>query len=165
MIIQRLEPGEARRAHDLLAASGQALLRQGLDHWSPPAPLASVTEQCTTKEVFVAVLAGRDAATWTMGTFGWHDDPGWSVARSPWYLSRFTVHPDLQGHGIGRALAERIVAAWRARGADVIRLDVVVASAAAVAFWERLGWRRCGGWNWTNWHGKHIDLINLERKL
>lgn len=165
MIIQRLAPDEAQRAHALLAASGQVLLRQGLDHWSPPAPLASVQEQCTTKEVHVAVLHGQDAATWTIGTFGWHEDPGWTAAKTPCYLSRFTVRPDLQGQGLGRALAERIVADWRARSADAIRLDVVAASAAALAFWERLGCRRCGGWTWTNRHGKTYELINLERIL
>jgi hypothetical protein len=46
VIIQRLVPDEAQRAYALLVASGQVLLRQGLDHWSPPTPLASVPAKC-----------------------------------------------------------------------------------------------------------------------
>ena len=56
------------------------------------------------------------------------------------YLQHLAVAPSHRRRGIGRALAERCVAALTARGLDKCHLMVLPENAPARAFWRRLGW-------------------------
>jgi GNAT superfamily N-acetyltransferase len=54
-------------------------------------------------------------------------------------MKRLHVTPEAQGLGVGRCLAEAIVAEAGARGYREIRLDTVPTMGAAVALYDRLG--------------------------
>jgi len=57
------------------------------------------------------------------------------------YLQHLAVASSHRRRGIGRALAERCVAALAARGIDKCHLMVVTQNVEAMAFWSRLGWK------------------------
>lgn len=56
------------------------------------------------------------------------------------YLQHLAVAPSHRGQGLGRALAERAVAALSALGIAKCHLMVREENGPARAFWERLGW-------------------------
>jgi GNAT superfamily N-acetyltransferase len=54
-------------------------------------------------------------------------------------MKRMFVYPDMQGHGIGRALGEAIVASARDSGYAVMRLDTSFRQTAALQLYRTLG--------------------------
>ena len=60
------------------------------------------------------------------------------------YLQHLAVAPSHRGQGLGRALAERAVAALSALGIAKCHLMVREENGLARAFWERLGWSERG---------------------
>jgi N-acetylglutamate synthase len=78
---------------------------------------------------FVATDAGRVVGAVLCGTDGRRG-----------YLQHLAVAPPHRRRGIGRALAERALAALAAYGIDKCHLMVLPANTDARAFWARLGW-------------------------
>jgi GNAT superfamily N-acetyltransferase len=58
-------------------------------------------------------------------------------------LGRLFVLPDARGHAVGRRLLEAARDESRTRGTR-LTLDVMAKDTAAIALYERLGWRRTG---------------------
>ena len=56
------------------------------------------------------------------------------------YLQHLAVAPSHRGQGLGRALAQRAVAALRALGIAKCHLMVRRENAPALEFWDHLGW-------------------------
>jgi ribosomal protein S18 acetylase RimI-like enzyme len=56
-------------------------------------------------------------------------------------MKRMFVAPELHGHGIGRALANRLIAEGAASGYRGMRLDTTASQKAAIALYESLGFR------------------------
>ena len=57
----------------------------------------------------------------------------------------FMVAPDMQGHGIGRAMAEHCLSEARRLGFRAMQFNFVVsANVAAVRLWQRLGFKIVG---------------------
>ncbi|KUJ67164.1 acyltransferase [Streptomyces albus subsp. albus] len=104
--------------------------------------------QASSQGAWVAELEGR-----LVGHIGWsrsgEDDtaPGvWSELTGAHrdttaVVSRLFVAPQARGHGLGALLVGRAVEEARRHGLHPV-LDVVASDTAAVALYERLGWRR-----------------------
>ena len=56
------------------------------------------------------------------------------------FLHHLAVRPDCRGHGTGRALAERCLAALSKEGITKCHLFVYGANQGGRAFWEKIGW-------------------------
>lgn len=66
------------------------------------------------------------------------DEPGTG------YVNLFYLVPQARGLGLGRVLHQHAAAVLTARGMRLMRLSVSVRNEAAIAFYQRLGWRAVG---------------------
>ena len=76
-------------------------------------------------------------------------------------MKRLYVRPDFRRHGIGRALAARIVGRGRALGYQTMRLDTVETMHAARALYRDLGFRETDAY----YHNPLPDVVYMEREL
>ena len=74
------------------------------------------------------------------------------------YVNLFYLVPEWRHRGVGRMLHDHAVAVFEARGMRAIRLSVAQRNAAAVAFYNRLGWRRVG----ARPHKQAMDVMELR---
>ena len=79
--------------------------------------------------VFVARWSGDAAGCVALRT----------IDRAICEMKRLYVRPSCRGHGIGPALAGRVIDEARRRGHTVMRLDTLPSMTAAMALYERLG--------------------------
>lgn len=149
MTSEHANPTVRRRTDDDLDACVR-LLREVHEHdgypvsW-PERPAAWITPP-TTVGAWVAELDGRPAGH--VGLAGprpgegapgvWAGRPGAAPAVM---VNRLYVSPSARGHGLGALLLAEAVAEARTRGLQPV-LDVAAHDGAAVALYERLGWRR-----------------------
>lgn len=61
--------------------------------------------------------------------------------RGDWYMGLLMLDPAERGAGLGRRVAEHVIAEARADNAPCIRIAVLDANPKALRFWERLGYR------------------------
>ncbi len=61
-------------------------------------------------------------------------------------MKRLFVRPGFRGQGIGRLLAERIVAEGRGIGYRTMRLDTLASMRVAIQLYESLGFIRCAAY-------------------
>jgi putative acetyltransferase len=59
-------------------------------------------------------------------------------------VKRMYVRPSARGRGVADAIVARVEAETRAAGLRVLRLETGDEQRAAIRFYERLGFRRCG---------------------
>ena len=76
-------------------------------------------------------------------------------------MKRLFVRPAFRGQGIGRLLAEKIIAEARAIGYATIKLDTLPSMLAATRLYESLGFVRCGAYYDT----PLANTIFMELKL
>lgn len=65
------------------------------------------------------------------------------LANTTCEIKRLYVDPALHGTGIGRALADAVIARARAIGYDEVKLDTLATMARARALYASLGFREC----------------------
>ena len=101
------------------------------DPWSP--------------DSFLAEVERRPDVGWPVVVYEGADLLGYAVV---WFIvdeihiGNIAVHPDHRGQGVGRWLLERILAEGRRRGMVFATLEVRPSNAAALALYERFGFRR-----------------------
>jgi GNAT superfamily N-acetyltransferase len=88
-------------------------------------------------EAFVAVLDADPAGVLTV-----HPDTDYFTGRPRAHVDILVVAPGAEGRGVGRALLEQVERWARERGCPEIVGDVFADNNAAIAFYERCGFRR-----------------------
>ncbi len=124
------------------AGDEDALLAIDRATWSPhtspsPGPSAGpfFNERTRPGNVLVAELADGALAGWAKME---HPTP-LPASEHVWHVNGLAVDPALEGHGIGRALMEGLIAEARARGARRMTLRVFGPNERARRLYERLG--------------------------
>lgn len=80
-------------------------------------------------------------------------------------IDRLYTHPRAWGAGAGRALLEAALDALRAAGCRRAWLNTEERNERAVAFYERLGWRRDGEVRVREWHGAPLREPRFVKDL
>ena len=78
-------------------------------------------------------------------------------------LYSIAVHPRAAGKGLGRALLAEIEQVARERGAQVLSLEVRVDNSAAIALYERAGFRKTG--RREGYYADGADALRFEKAI
>ena len=87
-------------------------------------------------EAFIATIDGRPCGVITV-----HPDADYFTGHPRAYVDILVVAPEAEGQGVGRALLERADAWARDHNCLEVVLDVFAGNEAAMAFYERCGYR------------------------
>jgi ribosomal protein S18 acetylase RimI-like enzyme len=75
------------------------------------------------------------------------------------------LHPDVWGRGLGRMLMREALARLQSSGSAEVALWVIEGNRRAVAFYERLGFKRDGSVRLREMYGKPTAIVRLRRLL
>ena len=79
-------------------------------------------------------------------------------------MKRLFVRPQYRGRGLGRALAEAIIAEAEAKGYAAMRLDTLAQLAEAIQLYERLGFRKIAPYYHNPLPGVSFWELNLQTR-
>ena len=89
----------------------------------------------------IGVLAGADP----LDGFGLiRRDPGDRLGNHCWEVGRVMVRHEMQRHGLGAAIAKRLLAEAKRRKIEILWLDVRITNVAAIELFQKLGFRTWG---------------------
>ena len=120
----------------------------GIDQWDEVYPDAAVIARDLAAGTLQVLREGDDLLGCV--TLDTTQDPlwqgmDWSAAGEPAAaVHRFMVHPAARGRGLAKQLMAHAETLARAQGFRSIHLDCFTANPAALALYERLGYRRTG---------------------
>ncbi|NUM56728.1 MAG: GNAT family N-acetyltransferase [Candidatus Hydrogenedentes bacterium] len=167
--VQRRGPGEVDDLYALIEACGEDMWRRlGLDHWKPPTPIEVFRDYARTKEVYAVRDGNELAATFTIGPDAPEPYPpsNWANhAHRAIYLNKLAVSPMLQGRGLGRWCMDEVERLTRERGFHAVRFDALTRNAPLLAFYDHLGYRRCGDMYVYDEIGRGWDIVLYEKVL
>ncbi|MEQ2008606.1 MAG: GNAT family N-acetyltransferase [Limisphaerales bacterium] len=135
----------------LLALKDACIARMradGIEQWDEVYPDAAVISRDLAVGTLRVLREGDDILGCV--TLDTTHDPlwqgmAWSAAGEPAAaVHRLMVHPAAQGRGLAKQLMAHAESLARARGFRSIHLDCFTANPAALALYERLGYRRTG---------------------
>ena len=88
---------------------------------------------------------------------------GYLAGKRVAHVVTIDVHPSNRRQGLGKALLEELLSRLARAGAREARLEVSVANAGAIAFYERLGFRR--GRRLSDYYGLGLDASGMTLKF
>lgn len=144
-------PGVTTDLPALLALKEACIARMradGIEQWDEVYPdMAVFTRDLAAGTLHVLREGGGIIACLTLDTT--HDPlwqgMAWSAAGEPAAaVHRLMVHPAAQGRGLAKQLMAHAESLARSQGFRAIHLDCFTANPAALALYERLGYRRTG---------------------
>lgn len=112
----------------------------GLLHWATPLTHEFIRKECMEKRVYLAVSksTGEAVATFNLDT---RANAYFDIDAEAIYIQRLAVRPKYWNKGIGTKCYEFAVRMANEYGANCIRSTVYEASARAVSFLKRRGYR------------------------
>lgn len=134
--------------HGILQVCGEHMYRvQGLEAWYPYRGFDKY--EAETQGAFVYKVLDDDLL---VGTFYLQPTPRPYYTLNRWqnpehtalYLGGVGVLPLMQGHGVGRWLMDAVDAITQEKGYDAVRFDGVSSNTGLLAFYDKLGYTRCG---------------------
>jgi ribosomal protein S18 acetylase RimI-like enzyme len=140
-------PADVDAAFAIYRACVDAMLARGVRQWDAGYPTrATAADAATRGDLFLLVADGE-----MLGSVILNDTPAPEYSSVAWrepgpalVIHTLTIDPRRQGAGIGRAAMVVCEAYARDHGFVSIRLDAYPGNPAAIALYERLGYRRCG---------------------
>ena len=147
-MIQRADQSILAELLTLTAACIARMRADGIEQWDEVYPDAAViTRDLTAGTLHVLREGDGIIGCFTLDTT--HDPlwagMAWAVApESAAVVHRLMVHPAAQGRGLAKQLMAHAETLARSRGFRAIHLDCFTANPAALALYERLGYRRTG---------------------
>ena len=134
----------------LVALKGACIARMradGIEHWDEVYPDAAVLARNLAAGT-LHVLREGDGILGCVTLDTTHDPlwqgMAWSAAGEPTAVHRLMVHPAGQGRGLAKLLMAHAESLARTQGFRAIHLDCFSANPAALALYERLGYRDTG---------------------
>jgi ribosomal protein S18 acetylase RimI-like enzyme len=140
--------GDLSKLAELTTACIARMRADGIEQWDEVYPdVAVITRDLTAGTLHVLRESDGIIGCFTLDTT--HDPLWagmvWAVApESAAVVHRLMVHPAAQGRGLAKQLMAHAETLARARGFRAIHLDCFTANPAALALYERLGYRRTG---------------------
>lgn len=125
----------------LLHAAYRGLAERGLRFVATAQSVETTRERAESGECFVARSENGLAATITLYPPGYGEGTPWYRRPDVAHFGQFGVRPDLQGKGVGRAMARHIEQRARELGARHLALDTSDQAEHLVAMYERWGYR------------------------
>ena len=146
-----IRPAIAADLPALLALTAECVAQmraQGIEQWDEVYPDGPVIGQ----DIVTGTLHVMDGPDGVIGCVTVDDRPDplwqglkWSADSRPFAaVHRLMVQPACQGRGLARQLMAYAEASARGKGRRSIRLDTFTANPAAMALYEKLGYRRTG---------------------
>lgn len=131
---------------DLVDAVIKGLKNQGIDQWDEIYPDRSCMEKdLKSGELCLAIHNCAIVGSITLNTYqeSAYASANWTLDR-PAVIHRLMVHPNFQGRGLAKTLMHWAESKARSEGLKSIRLDAFTANPNAMAFYQNLGYHRCG---------------------
>ncbi len=109
--------------------------RKGADHY-----FGSLQQGITDGDVIAVVAGGKP-----LDAFGLiRRDPNDELRRHCWEMGRVMVRHEMQRHGLGAAIVQRLLAEAKRRKVEIVWLDVRLTNVAAIEMFQKLGFRTWG---------------------
>lgn len=134
--------------HGLLQICGEHMHRtKGLSHWYPFRNFAYFEQEVAPAKVYAVYLDDFLAGTFYLSPLmrPYYEQVGWQATDKALYLGGVGVLPFTQGRGVGRWLMQTVDALVQEQGYDLLRFDCVATNMPLLAFYDHLGYERCGG--------------------
>jgi GNAT superfamily N-acetyltransferase len=160
LLVRRIKPEEYAEVGALTVAAYEPFLTDAEDHYREQ--LADVERRDQEAEIWVAVSDVGEAILGNVTV---------CPAGSSWReisldgegeFRMLAVAPEAQGQGVGMALAEMVVERFRADGAGGIALSSLESMSGAHRIYDRLGFHRDAGRDWSPAPGVHLIAYSLE---
>jgi ribosomal protein S18 acetylase RimI-like enzyme len=140
-------PADVDAAFAIYAACTEAMLARGIRQWDAAYPTRATAADAAARGDLFLIVAGGEI----LGSVILNDTPASEYASVAWrepgpalVIHTLTIDPRRQGAGLGRAAMDACEAFARDHRFASIRLDAYPGNPAAIALYERLGYRRCG---------------------
>ncbi|MBI3556098.1 MAG: GNAT family N-acetyltransferase [Deltaproteobacteria bacterium] len=147
-IIRRAEQRDLHALIQLIQKCIQRMRENGIDQWDEIYPDKTLLEKdIQSRTIYVCESGGQLSGCVTLNDV---QDPAyasidWGLEEPPiGIIHRLMVSPDFQGRGLGRALMSHIEKEAMHQGIRTIRLDAFTGNPAALAVYEKIGYKRAG---------------------
>ena len=119
-----------------------------LRYWATFQSVEDTAHRLQSGQGFVAESKGRFIGTLTVRPPAPNSQVAVYQSLDTWTICQFAVHPDFQGHGIGRSLHNAAADYARSKGGQVLALDTAQPATELIEMYIRWGYKIVGEADW-----------------